>query len=124
MEKIKMQMNSIAGRIIVGVALAVGIYLVFQYLLPLVVPFAIAGIVSILYYPVLRRICKRMGMWDGKKKKVDFSFCCTAVLFRNIFVDWPLGGYLFGQCQSIILNFPFYEAKAVYLIKCQPLSDR
>ena len=64
MEKTKIQMNNTAGKIIVFAALAVGIYLVFRYLLPLVLPFVISGIVSILYYPVLRKICKKMGMWS------------------------------------------------------------
>ena len=118
MEKMKMQMNNKARKIIVFAALAVGIYLIFRYLLPLVLPFVISGIVSILYYPILRKICKKMGMWSGKKKKWILVFAVVLFYVVIFLLIGLMGGYLFGQGQSILLNFPFYEAKIVYLVKC------
>lgn len=118
MEKTKMQIDGTAKKVVVFAALAGGIYLVFRYLLPLVLPFAIAGIVSILYYPILRKMCKKTGMWCGKKKKWVLVFAVSLFYVMIILLIGLLGGYLFGQGQSIILNFPFYEAKIVYLVKC------
>lgn len=118
MEKKKWQIEGTVKKVIVSAALAGGIYLVFRYLLPLVLPFVIAGVVSILYYPILRKMCKNTGIWSGKKKKW-FLVLAVLLFYLVIFLlIGLLGGYLFGQGQSIILNFPFYQAKIIYLVKC------
>lgn len=118
MEKTKIRIDNTVKKIIVLASLAVGIYLVFRYLLPLVLPLIIAAIVSILYYPFLRKICKKTGMWTGKKKKWILVFAVVLFYVVIFLLIGLLGGYLLGQGQSIILNFPFYEAKLVYLLKC------
>lgn len=46
-----------------------GVYLAFRFLLPLVVPFVIAGIVAILYYPLLRKVFQKWDVWDGGRAK-------------------------------------------------------
>lgn len=118
MEKTKRQMNDTVKRLVVLAALTIGIYLAFRYLLPLVLPFLIAGLVTTIYYPLLRRFCKKTGVWKEKKKK--YFLIGAVVLFYAIFflLISLLAGYLFGQGQSILLNFPFYQAKIIYLIKC------
>ena len=118
MEKTKIQINNTGKRIVVVVVITIGIYLAFRYLLSLVLPFLIAGIVSIIYYPFLRKLCKKTGMWEGKKKKYFLIFA-VVILYALLFLLVSLlAGYLFGQGQSILLNFPFYQAKIIYLIKC------
>lgn len=117
MEKTKLRLNGTVRKIVILSALAVGIYLAFRYLLPLVIPFVIAGIVSVLYYPLLRRLYEKTGMWNGKKKR---WFLVAAVLLFYLVLFLLVGlfaGYLLGQGQSILLNLPFYQAKAVYLVK-------
>ena len=89
----------------------------FRFLLPLVLPFVIAGVVSVIYYPFLRRLYKNSNIWNGKKKK--YILIISVILFYTVIlllICW-LGCYLFGQGQSIWLNFPFYQARAVNLIK-------
>lgn len=117
MEKAKLKIDGMAKKLVVLTVLTIGIYLTFRYLLPLVLPFVVAGIVSVLYYPFLRKICKKAGMWSGKRKKWILVIAVTLFYVMIFLLIGLLGVYLFGQGQSIILNFPFYQAKAVYLIK-------
>lgn len=95
--------------LLVGIALA--IYVAFRFLLPLVVPFIIAGVVAVIYYPFLRKLYHNSRMWEGKKKK--WLLVLSVVLFYIIvFVILCIFcTYLFGQCESIWLNFPFYQAR-------------
>lgn len=97
--------------------LAAGIYVVFRFLLPLVFPFVIAGIVSIVYYPLLRRLYKDSDIWEGRKKK--WILVLSVVLFYVVVILLISGicNYLVGQCQSIWLNFPFYQAKIIAIAK-------
>lgn len=118
MSERKSFMYGTGKKVIICIALAAGIYLSFRFLLPLVLPFVIAGIVSIIYYPFLRKLYKNSDVWNGKRKK--WVLAVSVVLFYAIlllFICW-LGCYLFGQGQSIWLNLPFYQAKAVYWVKC------
>lgn len=117
MERPKTQINKKMKNIIVVIILAIGIYLVFRYILPLGVPFIIAGVVSVLYYPFLRKLGKHIGLWNGKGKKWFLVFAVILLYFLLFLLVGLLGGYLLGQGQSILLNFPFYQAKIVYLIK-------
>ena len=118
MEKTKVQMNDTVKKLAVLAALAIGIYLTFRYLLPLVLPFLIAGIVSIIYYPFLRKLCKKTGVWEGKKKRYFLIFAVVLFYAMVFLLVSLLAGYLLGQGQSILLNFPFYQAKIIYLVKC------
>lgn len=101
------------------------IYLVFRYLLPLVLPFVLAGIVSVIYYPFLRKLCKRIGIWEKECKK--WVVMGAVVLFYMVAFLCILlaGGYLFGQGQSFFLNFPFYKVKVMYFVKqcCCQVDD-
>ncbi len=104
-------------KIILIVTIAVGIYLFLRFLLPLVIPFVIAGIVSVIYYPFLRRIYKKSEIWESKKKKSVLVI--SVILFYVIvllFIAF-ICGYLFRQCESIWLNFPFYEARIMSLLR-------
>ena len=123
-----MQTEEITGYVkkwglVAGIALC--IYLLFRYLLPLVFPFLLAGIVSVLYYPVLRKMCIRFGIWEKECRK--WVIIGAVVLFYVIAFLCILlaGGYLCGQGQSILLNFPFYKAKAVYFVRqcCCQVDD-
>lgn len=117
MEKTKIQINNRMKNILVLLILTVSIYLVFRYILPLGVPFIIAGVVSVLYYPFLRKIGKKTGLWSGKGKKWFLVFAVVILYLLLFLLAGLFGGYLLGQGQSIMLNFPFYQAKIVYLIK-------
>lgn len=104
-------------KIITGIIIVIGIYLAFRFLLPIVLPFVIAGIVSILYYPFLRRLYRNSDIWRGKRKK--WLLVLSVVLFYVVIlllVCW-VGSYLFGQGKSIWLNFPFYQAKIMCFLK-------
>lgn len=93
------------------------VYLTFRFLLPLVIPFIIAGVVSVLYYPFLRKIYCDLDVWNGQKRKwllvlsVGLFYVVVFVLFSVIFM------YLFGQCESIWLNLPFYQARCLAIVK-------
>lgn len=104
-------------KVIVIVLIAIAIYLGFRFLLPLVVPFVIAGIVSVLYYPFLRKTYKNSDIWEGKNKK--WILVLSVVLFYAIvlLLIVLLCNYIAGQCQSIWLNFPFYQARVIGLVR-------
>lgn len=111
------RVNQKGKKIMVCIALALGIYLAFRFLLPLVFPFVIAGIVSIIYYPLLRKCFKNLELWNGKKKKWILLVSVTFLYFVILLLIFGIGSYLVNQGQSLFLNFPFYQAKAIYLIK-------
>ncbi len=99
------------------ILLAAGIYLSFRFLLPLVLPFVIAGIVSVIYYPFLRKLYRNSDVWSGKKKK--WILVISVVLLYMVLlllIGWVCG-YLFDQGHSILLNYPFYQAKLMCLLK-------
>ena len=102
--------------IILGVIIA-GIYLTFRFLLPLVLPFLIAGIVSIIYYPFLRKLYRDSKLWEGKKKSILLVVSVVMFYVVILLLFGSLCGYLFGQCQSIWLNYPFYEAKVLCFVE-------
>lgn len=109
--------NGIWKKGIIVLGISVGIYLVFRFLLPLVIPFVIAGLVSILYYPLLRTCFSKKRIWIGKRKKYFLIF---AVLFFYLFfllIMIYLCRYLFGEGRSILLNLPFYQAKIIRLLE-------
>lgn len=89
----------------------VGIYLVFRFLLPLVLPFVVAGLVSILYYPFLRKLYKNTEVWSGRKKR--YVLVVSVVLFYGIVFAMigAIASYLFDQGRHMFDNMPFYEAK-------------
>lgn len=95
-----------------------GVYLAFRFLLPLVVPFVIAGIVAVLYYPFLRKLFRRWDVWDGGRGKKWLLAGAVLALYVVILlmVSWLIT-YAFGQGKSIILNYPFYEAKFLCLMR-------
>lgn len=99
------------------VGIAVGIYLMFRFLLPLVFPFVIAGLVSVIYYPFLRKIYKNSDIWESKNKK--WILVLSVVLFYVVLLLLLglLCIYLVNQCQSIWLNFPFYQARVIGVVQ-------
>lgn len=111
-------------KIILAIVIIVGIYLTFRFLLPLVVPFVIAGVVSVIYYPILRKIYKNSDVWDSKRKKWILVLS-VVLLYVVLFVAFGLlCAYLIGQCQSIWLNFPFYKARFIGVLQdcCQHMD--
>lgn len=110
-------MNQKGKKVLMCIAIAVGIYFTFRFLLPLVLPFVIAGIVSIIYYPLLRKCFRNLESWAGKKKKLLLAFSVTFLYLVILLLLFGMGCYLVNQGQSVMLNFPFYQAKFIYLIK-------
>lgn len=104
-------------KMVLVVVIAVGIYLSFRFLLPLVVPFVIAGVVSLLLYPLLRKWYGNSGAWEGKKKRCLLALSVVGFyVLVVIFFCW-LFCYLLEQCESIWLNLPFYQAKLVCVVQ-------
>lgn len=104
-------------KVVLLVALAVVIYLAFRFLLPLVIPFVIAGIVSVWYYPFLRRVYKNSDVWESKNKKwvlVLSVILLYVVLF--VLLGW-ICSYVMRQCQSMWLSFPFYQARIMGVVR-------
>lgn len=99
------------------VAITLGIYLAFRFLLPLVIPFVIAGLVSVLYYPFLRKLYKKSDIWEGKNKK--WILVLSVVLFYLVvmILFGLLCNYVVNQCQSIWLNLPFYQARLIGVVQ-------
>ena len=99
------------------IIMSIAIYIMFRFFLPMVFPFVVAGVVSTLYYPFLRKLYKDSEIWNGGKKKwlLMVSVVCLYVIIL-LLILW-IGGYLFGQGHSIWLNFPFYQARAVCFVK-------
>lgn len=98
-------------------ALVLVIYILFRYMLGLVLPFVIAGVVAIVYYPVLRHLYGDTAMWNGRRKKL-LLVISLILLYGSILLFIGLfGGGAIRQGQSIILNMPFYQARALCLIK-------
>ena len=98
-------------------AITLAIYLSFRYLLGLVFPFVIAGMVAVIYYPLLRHLHGGSKVWNGKGRKPFLAF--SLIVFYGIVIllfGLILGGVL-GQGQSIILNIPFYQTKLICLMK-------
>lgn len=116
-----------------SVGMVIVIYLVFRFLLPLVLPFVFSGIVSVLYYPILRRIYNKMfpdktegqGEFCGKKtgsgkRRSKKWFLILAVgLFYVVVLLLAvlLLGYFCRQGKSIVLNIPFYQAKCMAFLR-------
>ena len=107
------------------IGIVVGIYLSFRFLLPLVVPFLVAGIVSIMYYPFLRKIYHNCDVWTGRSKR--WILVLSVVLFYVvvILVLGVTGMYLFGQCKSIWLNLPFYQVRLLAIVRdcCEQVDE-
>lgn len=119
-----MDRGFISKKLILFVATVGGIYLSFRFLLPLVIPFVIAGVVSILYYPFLRRVYHNTDIWEGRKKKWILVLSVVLLYVAVMLVLGVLCMYLFGQCKSIWLNFPFYQVRLLAIIKdcCQQVD--
>ncbi|MDE6434071.1 MAG: AI-2E family transporter [Lachnospiraceae bacterium] len=112
---------------------AVAIYLIFRFLLPIVLPFVFSSIVSVLYYPVLRKLYHKFfpdmqeeqerfctgktGFKEERSKKwfliLSVGLFYVAVLFLAV---WLLG-YFCRQGKSIVLNIPFYQAKCMAFVR-------
>lgn len=107
------------------IVITLGVYLSFRFLLPLVVPFLIAGVVSILYYPFLRKIYRNSDIWEGRKRR--WILVLSVVLFYVVvlLILGALCTYLFGQCKSIWLNLPFYQVRLLAIIRdcCQQVDE-
>lgn len=117
MEKLKLHENMILKKILVAGSIALGIYLVFQFLLPLVFPFVVAGIVSVLYYPFLRKRYSDNRFLTGRRKKWFLAF---AVVFLYLVILLIIGGlcfYLIRQGQSVIRNFSIYQEKMLQMVE-------
>ena len=112
-------------KIVLLVSIVLGIYLVFRFLLPLVVPFLIAGIVSVLYYPFLRKVFRKFGVWEGRKRNWLLVLSVALFYVVVVIVLGTLLVYLFGQCESIWLNFPFYQARVLAVVRncCGHVDD-
>lgn len=113
--------------------LMIVIYLTFRFLLPLTVPFVFAGVVSVLYYPFLRKAYDKIfpnetetsttlpdkkSEHNKRRKKRIFLMIAVGLFYVLILLLAALlFGYLWGQVKSLLLNLPFYQAKCMVLLK-------
>lgn len=125
-------LNRMGKRVLLLCGLVLTIYLCFRFLLPLVLPFVFAAVVSVLYYPPLRKVYH--CIFTGETEREDGAyeeggenhFGCekkwflvlavglfyTVVLFLVIFFL----GFFCKQGRGIMLNFPFYQAKCMSVL--------
>ena len=106
-------------KIALYMGLFTALYLIFRFLLPLVIPFVVAAVVAILYYPFIRKIFQKCSLWEhntGQKKRL---LAIAVVVFYAVIliVCMVLIGYLCAEAKNILLNYPFYEAKALCLMR-------
>ena len=98
-------------------AIVLVIYLSFRYFLGLVFPFVVAGMVAIVYYPLLRHLHGGSKLWNGKGRRYFLVFSLIIFYGVIILLFGLIFGGLLGQGQSIILNIPFYQTKLICLMK-------
>ena len=117
MEIRKKYWNPTSKKLVTAALCALILYQTFRFVLPLVFPFVIAGIVAVVYYPFLRRTLEQTRLWNGNAKKILLTTAVILFYIGILIVLVLLGSYLFGQGRSILLNFPFYQAKMLCLVK-------
>ena len=117
MEKQIIEWNTTGKKVVWIVIQLIGIYLVFRYVLPLVIPFVVAGIVAMVYYPLLRKVGKRFGWWKEKPKNWVLTLAVVSFYLIVLLGICIIGGYLSQQGQSILLNLPFYQAKLMCVVQ-------
>lgn len=115
MERIEKEEIMKKWMVLIGIVLI--IYFSFRFLLPIIMPFVIAGLVSILYYPILRRIFGEQRIWKGKTKKFFLAFAVFLFYFFIFFTLLLLGRYLWGEGESLLLNIPFYQVKFMCFVE-------
>lgn len=99
------------------IGITVGIYLAFRFLLPLVVPFLIAGLIAILYYPLLRKLWGGTFLW--KERSRGYLLMVSVVLLYAVLlaVLWLIGSYLWRQGEVLWLNLPFYQTRLYCFVR-------
>lgn len=86
--------------------IAIGVYLVFRYLLPLVVPFLFAFVAAKLIFPIIEKIRKKYQM---SHKIVRLVFMAgLLILVSAIFL--AVGYLLFVQIKKFVCNIAYYRA--------------
>ena len=95
----------------VFIGIAFMIYLAFRYILPIMFPFLLAGVVAVLYYPVLNKI------WRGKKKKWIVTISTILLYIVIVLCLGMLIYFLVKKGTNTVLCLPFYQAKIVHVIK-------
>lgn len=104
-------------KLILFIGITVTIYLTFRFLLPLTIPFILAGIVSTFYYPFLQKTFSSRKIWHTKKR-YHFLFFTVLFFYISLFLFLLLiSKFFFKEGESIILNFPFYQAKTILFIE-------
>lgn len=87
--------------------IAVGLYTVITWFVPLVIPFLIAFMLAAMMQPVIRLFVNRLQM------RYRLAFVLTAVLFAAVLCGVLLisAKELVSQTRNIITSYPFYQAK-------------
>lgn len=104
-------------KLILVILITIGLYLAFRFLLPLLVPFLTAGIVAVLYYPVLRKVYKNSDIWESRNKKWILALSVVLLYVVLLLLLVLICNYLVEQCRSIWLNFPFYQARVMSIVR-------
>ena len=104
-------------RFVKAATIALAIYLTLRYLLGIIFPFAAAGMVAVIYYPLLRHLHGTSRLWNGRGRKVFLMFSLVVFYGVIMLLVCLIFGGIMGQGQSIILNFPFYQAKLICLLQ-------
>lgn len=96
-------------RILCLTGITIGVYLIFKYLLPLVIPFLLAAILAELLYPAAIFI----------KKKIKIPYKAGSIILVLLFVSVItviLGiiiYYIVIQAKGLAVNYPFIKARIV-----------
>lgn len=100
--------------IIIALGIAIGMYFLLRYVLPMFVPFIIAGLVAICYYPVLEKMRKPD---KGEMKKWKITLMVVLLYIVLLLTVGYLLCAVWKRGEDLLLNLPFYQARMIHAVE-------
>lgn len=96
-------------RILYLIGITMGVYLIIRYLLPLIIPFLIAGILARLLFPVIKLVHEKIKL----PYRLSSIILVSVVVILFVIVIGVIGYYIFNQTKELITNYPFLKARVL-----------